>query len=63
MASTIYSVVTVTESNDPDRTIEEQAEALKQDIITKYYELNPDERSGTEHDRIVLTAGAVIDDN
>lgn len=65
MSSTQYVVLTTTDSpapGDPPKTIEAQAEGLAQEIIKKYQELRPGERPDTEHDRIVLTAGVVIDD-
>lgn len=59
--STIYVAQTITEETDEVRTIEGEAEALKQAIIAKFYELNPTASPNAQQDRIVLTAGVVID--
>lgn len=58
---TIYTVQTLTEESDTIRTIESEAEAIKQAIIAKYYELNPTALPNSNQERIVLTAGVVID--
>ena len=63
--SIVYQVTDILDSTDPEdevRTIETAAENLKQSIISKYYELSNEAAQGTQHDRIVLTAGVVIDD-
>jgi hypothetical protein len=59
--SSIFVVQTITEETDETRTIESEAEALKQAVIAKFYELNPTTQPNTAQERIVLTAGVVID--
>lgn len=61
----IYQVTDILDSSEPEdnvRTIEQAAENLKQSLIAKYYELKPEQAPGTQQDRIVLTAGVVIDE-
>lgn len=61
----IYQVTDILTSTDPEdeiRTIEAAAENLKQSIIAKYFELNSVGVPNEQHDRIVLTAGVIIDD-
>ena len=62
----IYQVTDILDSADPAdevRTIEAAAENLKQSVIAKYNELRGEAAVPNEqHDRIVLTAGVVIDD-
>ena len=58
---TIYVVLKSTEENDPDRTIETVAEEVKEQIIQEYYNRN-DIEPNTNHDRITITAGVVVED-
>lgn len=66
MPEIIYQVTDILNVSDPAdtvRTIEQAAENLKQSVIAKYNELRGDNVLPNEqHDRIVLTAGVVIDD-
>lgn len=57
-----FSVQSISETSQEVRTIESEAEALKQAIISKYYELSNSTTQNEQHDRIILTAGVVIDD-
>lgn len=62
MPAIIYQVTDILNQEDTVRSIEQAAENIKQSIIDKYFELNSTGSPDENHDRIVLTAGVVIDD-
>lgn len=59
---TVYVVVKATESTDSDRTIETVAEEVKQELISGYYSRMLTANVNENHERITITAGAVIED-
>lgn len=60
--TTVFSKQIITESSDPDRTVETLATELAAQIVNEYYAQNPEKRPNENHDRIILTAAVVIDD-
>lgn len=58
-----FTIIDEIEPTDTDRSIEQAAENIKQSIIAEYYnQTNENPEEPVQHDRIIITAGAVTID-